>query len=41
VPNISSYIHVVVVVVIVLSVIPIAIEFMRERRKKALSSSRR
>jgi membrane-associated protein len=41
VPNISSYIHVVVVVVIVLSVVPIAIEVMRERRKKALSSSRR
>ena len=41
VPNISSYIHVVVVVVIVLSVIPIAIELLRERRKKALSSSRR
>jgi membrane-associated protein len=41
VPNISSYIHVIVLIVIVLSVVPIAIELMRERRKKALSSSRR
>jgi membrane-associated protein len=40
VPNISSYIHVIVLIVIVLSVVPIAIELMRERRKKALSSSR-
>jgi len=41
VPNIGSYMHIVVLVVIVLSVIPIVIELMRERRRKALSSSRR
>jgi membrane-associated protein len=41
IPNINSYIHIVVLVVIVLSVIPIAIEILRERRKKTSSSSRR
>jgi membrane-associated protein len=41
IPNISAYIHVVVVVVIVLSVIPILIEILRERRKKAVPSSGR
>jgi membrane-associated protein len=33
VPNISKHIHVLVIVVIVLSVIPIAVEVYRERRK--------
>jgi hypothetical protein len=33
VPNISKNIHVLVIVVIILSVIPIAVEVYRERRK--------
>lgn len=35
VPNLDQYIHVVVAVVIVLSVIPIVIEIARERRKRS------
>ncbi len=41
VPNIGSYVHVVVLVVIVLSVIPIAVEGLRERRRRSASSSPR
>jgi hypothetical protein len=33
VPNISRHIHILVIVVIVLSCVPIAIELYRERRK--------
>jgi membrane-associated protein len=33
IPNIGRHIHIVVVVVIVLSVIPIVIEILRERRR--------
>jgi membrane-associated protein len=36
VPNISKHIHELVIVIIVLSVIPIAVEFYRERRKTRL-----
>jgi membrane-associated protein len=35
IPNLGSYIHLVVGVVIVLSVIPIAIEILRERRRRS------
>jgi membrane-associated protein len=35
VPNISDHIHVVVGVVILLSLIPIAVEFIRERRRRS------
>jgi membrane-associated protein len=35
IPNIGDYVHVVVVVVIVLSVIPIGIEILRERRRRS------
>jgi membrane-associated protein len=35
VPDLDQYIHVVVAVVIVLSVIPIVIEIVRERRKRS------
>ncbi len=35
IPNIDRYIHVVVIVVIVLSVIPIGVEILRERRRRA------
>jgi membrane-associated protein len=35
IPNIGEYVHVVVVVVIVLSVIPIGIESLRERRRRS------
>jgi membrane-associated protein len=35
VPNISKHIHLLVIVIIVLSVIPIAVEVYRERRKLA------
>jgi membrane-associated protein len=35
IPNIAEYIHIVVVVVIVLSVIPIAVEILKERRRRA------
>ncbi len=35
IPNIGEYVHVVVVVVIVLSVVPIGIEILRERRRRA------
>ncbi|MBI4253447.1 MAG: VTT domain-containing protein, partial [Candidatus Rokubacteria bacterium] len=34
IPNVSRYIHVVVGIVIVLSVIPIAVEIARERRRR-------
>jgi hypothetical protein len=33
IPNITSYVHVVALVVIVLSVIPIVTGFLRERRR--------
>ena len=36
VPNISDYIHIVVIVVIVLSLIPIAVELVRERRRRSV-----
>ena len=39
IPNIGSYVHVVVLVVIVLSVIPTAVEVLRERRRRPASSS--
>lgn len=35
VPNIGDYVHVVVIVVIVLSVIPIGVEILRERRRRS------
>jgi hypothetical protein len=35
VPNIGDYVHVVVIVVIVLSVIPIGFEILRERRRRS------
>jgi membrane-associated protein len=38
IPDINRYIHIVVGVVIVLSVIPIGIEILRERRRRATSS---
>ena len=38
VPNISKYMHVVVIVIIVLSCVPIAVEIYRERRKSATRS---
>lgn len=41
IPNISSYVHVVVLIVIVLSLVPIAVELARERRRRAASSSPR
>jgi len=36
IPNIGDYVHVVVVVVIVLSVIPIFVEIVRERRRRSV-----
>lgn len=36
VPNVESHIHIIVAVVIVLSVIPIVIEILRERRKSSV-----
>jgi membrane-associated protein len=36
IPNINSHIHIVVAVVIVLSVIPIVVEILRERRKQSV-----
>ena len=36
IPNIGDYVHVVVVVVIVLSFIPIAVEIVRERRRRSV-----
>jgi membrane-associated protein len=36
IPNISDYVHIVVVVVIVLSVIPIGVEILRERRRRSV-----
>jgi membrane-associated protein len=38
VPNISKYMHVVVIVIIVLSCVPIVVEIYRERRKSATRS---
>lgn len=38
IPNIDRHIHVVVAVVVVLSVIPIVIEVLRERRKRSAAS---
>ncbi len=38
VPNISKYMHVVVITIIVLSCVPIAVEIYRERRKTATRS---
>jgi membrane-associated protein len=35
IPNIAEYIHIVVAVVIVLSVIPIVVEILKERRRRA------
>jgi membrane-associated protein len=35
VPNIDRHIHLVVIVVIVLSLVPIAIEILRERRRSS------
>jgi membrane-associated protein len=35
IPNISSYVHIVAVVVIVLSVVPIVTEFLRERKRRS------
>jgi membrane-associated protein len=40
IPNVNAYIHIIVLVVIVLSIVPIAIELLRERRRKTLSSRR-
>jgi membrane-associated protein len=39
VPNIDRHIHVVVIAVIVLSVIPIAVEILRERRRQSAPST--
>jgi membrane-associated protein len=36
IPNISDYVHLVVVIVIVLSVIPIVVEIVRERRRRSV-----
>ncbi|MGH7306520.1 MAG: VTT domain-containing protein [Candidatus Rokuibacteriota bacterium] len=36
IPNIGDYVHIVVVVVIVLSVIPIFVEIVRERRRRSV-----
>jgi membrane-associated protein len=33
IPNVADYVHVIVVVVVILSVIPIAVELVRERRR--------
>jgi membrane-associated protein len=38
VPNIAEQIHVVVAIVIVLSLLPIAVEVLRERRRRSLTS---
>jgi hypothetical protein len=35
IPNIAEYVHLVVIVVVVLSVIPIAVEILKERRQRA------
>jgi membrane-associated protein len=40
IPNVNAYLHIIVLVVIVLSIVPIAIELLRERRRKTLSSPR-
>jgi hypothetical protein len=39
VPNIDRHIHFVVIVVIVLSVIPIGLEILRERRRQSTPST--
>jgi membrane-associated protein len=41
VPNIDRHVHLVVIVVIVLSVIPIAVEILRERRRQSAPSTGR
>jgi membrane-associated protein len=41
VPNIDRHIHIVVIVVIVLSVIPIGVEILRERRRQSAPSTGR
>jgi membrane-associated protein len=41
IPNIDRHIHIVVIVVIVLSVIPIGIEILRERRRQSTPSTER
>lgn len=38
IPNVDRYMHVIVVMVIVLSVIPIVVEIVRERRRQSASS---
>jgi membrane-associated protein len=38
IPNIGSRIHVIVLIVVILSVIPIVVEIMRERRRRSASS---
>lgn len=38
IPNVDRHIHIIVVIVIVLSVIPIVVEILRERRKQSASS---
>jgi membrane protein DedA with SNARE-associated domain len=35
VPNITSYVHLVAIAVIILSVVPIVTEFLRERRRRS------
>jgi membrane-associated protein len=34
VPNIDRYVHIIVIIVIVLSVIPIGVEILKERRRR-------
>ena len=36
IPNIANYVHLVVVIVIVLSVTPIVVEIVRERRRRSV-----
>jgi membrane-associated protein len=38
IPDIGSRVHVVVLIVVILSVIPIVVEIMRERRRRSASS---
>jgi membrane-associated protein len=39
VPNIDRHIHVLVIIVVILSCLPIAIEILRERRRQQSASS--
>jgi membrane-associated protein len=41
IPNVGAYVHIVIAVVIVLSVVPIAVEVLRARRRRSASSSPR